>query len=89
MRCDRCERRDADLIQSLRDDIERLEQIVEVLGGEHDNASTLCNWLALRLQHLEPDFYDTLLDDEERELFDAVAPLGMDDEAEDADQTVV
>lgn len=82
MRCERCERHDADIIEALKEDVERLEQIAEVLDEEHENALVLCNWLALHLGRLVPDFYDSLLDDEERELFDAVAPLGVDDEAE-------
>lgn len=85
MSCARCERQTQDMIDALKEHAERMEQIAEVLSEEHDNASLLCNWLAVKLQYLMPDFYDSLLDDEERELFDAVAPLGLDDEAEDGD----
>ena len=81
--CRHCERRIGERASRLRAMVTGLQSTVDALTDALEDAEALCGALAWHLQTLYPDFVDDLMDDDERELWDAVQPFGPDDPPEE------
>lgn len=78
VQCPTCARQAEETIAELRAHLHNTMVALYAMTERADDAEILCNWLALHLQGFCPSFVDDLLSEDERDLWDDVAPFGTD-----------